>query len=187
MTSKWNKNKGGLYLIPSKRFLDDVLIGKKTTLLKTVLDNFNLPKEWIILIDSGPDHTNIEMSLAAADLVFVPMMLGQQDVHPTVETIHSVLKEQEKNGKPILGGLIVNGTGKTQWEDFYISSYQNIVDAFKNNSGLIAKNENIFIEIKRSRIIQRGTHLSWSWRKDLLKAAKQIGSVIKNYETETMG
>lgn len=181
-TLSWNKNGGRLYLIPSKPFLDDILIGRKPILLKTVLHNLRFSQECIILIDSGPDKKNIEMSIVAADIVFVPMILGKQDVHPTIETIRSIFDEQENNGKPILGGLIINRAGKTQWEDFYISTYQNLIDLLKNNSGLLTMNEDFFIELKQSRIIQRGKHLSWSWRNDTLKTARQIAAVIQKFE-----
>ena len=112
-TLKWRKNGGRLYLIPSKPSLDAVLIGKDSILLKSVLRNLRLSNEWIILIDSGPDSKNIKMSLVAAGLVFVPIILGKQDVHPTIETIHSIIDEQRNIGKPIFGGLIINRSGQT--------------------------------------------------------------------------
>ncbi len=181
-TLKWRKNRGRLYLIPSKPSLDAVLIGKDSILLKSVLRNLRLSNEWIILIDSGPDSKNIEMSLVAAGLVFVPIILGKQDVHPTIETIHSIINEQRNIGKPIFGGLIINRSGQTQWEDSYISSYQELIDLLKNDSGLLTMTSDLFIELKQSRIIQRGKHLSWSWRKDILKSAKQIAAVIQQDE-----
>jgi len=181
-TLKWRKNRGRLYLIPSKPSLDAVLIGNNSILLKSVLNNLTLSKEWIILIDSGPDSKNIEMSLVAAGLVFVPIILGKQDVHPTIETIHSIIDEQRNNGKPIFGGLIINRSGQTQWEDSYVSSYQELVDLLKNDSGLLTMTTDLYIELKQSRIIQRGKHLSWSWRKDILKSAKRIAAIIQQDE-----
>ncbi len=181
-TLKWRKNRGRLYLIPSKPSLDAVLIGNNSILLKSVLNNLRLSKDWIILIDSGPDSKNIEMSLVAAGLVFVPIILGKQDVHPTIETIHSIIDEQRNNGKPIFGGLIINRSGQTQWEDSYVSSYQELVDLLKNDSGLLTMTTDLYIELKQSRIIQRGKHLSWSWRKDILKSAKRIAAVIQQDE-----
>ncbi len=181
-TLKWRKNRGRLYLIPSKPSLDAVLIGNNSILLKSVLNNLRLSKDWIILIDSGPDSKNIEMSLVAAGLVFVPIILGKQDVHPTIETIHSIIDEQRNNGKPIFGGLIINRSGQTQWEDSYVSSYQELVDLLMKDSGLLTMTTDLFIELKQSRIIQRGKHLSWSWRKDILKSAKRIAAVIQQDE-----
>ncbi len=179
ITTKWKRKRGKLYLLPSKPLLDEVLIGRHPTLLKTVLRNLRLSQDCIILIDSGPDSKNIEMGIVAADLVFVPMILGKQDVHPTVETIRSIIFEQEKNGKPIFGGLIINRSGQTQWEDSYISSYQNLINLLKNDSGLISIGGDIFIELKQSRVIQRGKHLSWSWRNDHLNTAKEIAGIIQ--------
>jgi cellulose biosynthesis protein BcsQ len=178
ITSKWKKKRGKLFLLPSKPLLDEILIGINPGLLKTVLHDIRLTEDWIILIDSGPDSKNIEMGIIAADLVFVPMIIGKQDVHPTVETIRSIINQQEKNHKPIFGGLIINRAGQSQWEDSYISSYQDLIDLIKKDSGLITTSKDIFIGLKQSRIIQRGKHLSWSWRNDHLNTAKEIAEIV---------
>ena len=180
ITSKWKKNRGRLFLLPSKPLLDDALIGINPRLLKTVLRHLRLTNECIILIDSGPDSKNIEMGIIAADVVFVPMIIGKQDVHPTVETIRSIINEQEINHTPIFGGLIINRANQTQWEDSYVSSYQDLFTMLKKDSGLLTTNQDIFFELKTSRIIQRGKHLSWAWRNDYLKTAKEIATVIHN-------
>ena len=178
LTSKWKKKRGRLFLLPSKPLLDEVLIGINPVLLKTILHDLNLTQDYIILIDSGPDSKNIKMGIMAADLVFVPMILSKQDVHPTIETIRSIIDEQEKNRKPIFGGLIINQAGETQWEDSYISSYQNLIALLKKDNGLITTSKDIFIGLKQSRIIQRGKHLSWSWRNHHLNTAREIAEII---------
>jgi len=180
ITAKWKRKKGRLFLLPSKPTLDEILIGMNPGLLKTVLHSLNLSQNCIILIDSGPDSKNIEMGIVAADLVFVPMILGQQDVHPTVETIRSIVDEQKENHKPIFGGLIINRAGQTQWEDSYISSYRDLIALLKIDSGLITTDRDIYIELKQSRIIQRGKHLSWSWRNEYLNTAREIAEIINN-------
>jgi len=178
ITSKWKKKRGRLFLLPSKPMLDAVLIGINPGLLRTILYDLRLTQEYIVLIDSGPDSKNIEMGIKAADLVFVPMILGKQDVHPTVETIRSIIKQQEINHKPIFGGLIINRAGQTQWEDSYISLYQDLINLIKKDSGLITTDKDIFLDLKQSRIIQRGKHLSWSWRNDHLITAKEIAEIV---------
>ena len=178
ITAKWKRKRGRLFLLPSKPLLDEVLIGMNPGILKTVLHSLRLSQDCIILIDSGPDSKNIEMGIDAADLVFVPMILGKQDVHPTVETIHSIVNEQKENHKPIFGGLIINRADQSQWEDFYISSYKELMTLLKKDSGLITTNRDIFIELKQSRIIQRGKHLSWSWRNAHLQTAREIAEIV---------
>ena len=118
------------------------------------------------------------MGIIAADLAFVPMILGKQDVHPTVETIRSIINQQEKDHKPIFGGLIINRAGQTQWEDSYISSYKDLIALIKKDTSLITTDRDIFIELKQSRIIQRGKHLSWSWRNDQLHTAREIAEIV---------
>lgn len=178
----WEDNGGTLYLLPSKPILDDFLIRRNTTLLRTALNNLSLTQECIILIDSGPDHQNIKMAVAASDIVFVPMILSKQDVHPTVETLISILREQKSSGNAVLGALIVNRVGNTQWENYYITNYQKLLEKHVNNSSLNYIKKDWFIRIKQSRIIQRGKHLSWSWRDDILDSAKQIAEVIHEFQ-----
>jgi cellulose biosynthesis protein BcsQ len=178
ITARWKRKRGRLFLLPSKPLLDEILIGMNPGLLKTVLHSLRLSQDCIILIDSGPDSKNIEMCIVAADLVFVPMILGKQDVHPTIETIRSIISAQKENHKPIFGGLIINRAGQSQWEDSYISSYQDLIAPLKKDSGLITTDRDIFIELKQSRIIQRGKHLSWSWRNDHLNTAREIAEIV---------
>lgn len=178
----WEDNGGALYLLPSKPILDDFLTQRNSTLLKTALNNLNLPQECIIFIDSGPDHQNITMSIAASDIVFVPMVLSKQDVHPTVETLRYIHREQKNSGNAVLGALIVNRVGDTQWEESYITNYQKLLDRFRNKSGILSIKEDWFIRLKQSRIIQRGKHLNWSWREDILESARQIAEVIHEFQ-----
>lgn len=178
----WEDNGGSLYLLPSKPVLDEILPGRKQGLLRMALHNLNLPEECIILIDSGPDDKNNIMSIAAADLVLLPMILSRQDVHPTVETIKSIFSEQKRSGNAVLGALIINQAGKTHWEESYITNYQKFLDRFRNKSGLLSIKEDWFICLKQSRIIQRGKHLNWSWRDDIFESARQMAVVIQGYE-----
>jgi cellulose biosynthesis protein BcsQ len=177
----WKDNGGSLYLLPSKPILDNFLTRVNFTLLRTALKNLNLPQEYIILIDSGPDHQNIKMTIAASDIVFVPMILSKQDVHPTVETLGSIHREQISSGNAALGALIVNRVGVTQWEESYITNYQKLLNKFQNESQINTLKKDWFIRLKQSRIIQRGKHLSWSWRDDILESVNQIAEVIHDY------
>lgn len=177
----WEENSGALYLLPSKPTLDDFLSQGNLNLLRTAINNLNLPQEYIILIDSGPDHQNIKMVIAASDIVFVPMILSKQDVHPTIETLGSIFREQESSGKAVLGALIVNRVGDTQWEESYITNYRKLLNKYRNDSHLNTLKEDWFIRLKQSRIIQRGKHLSWSWRDDILESVNQIAEVIHKY------
>ena len=183
----WGKNKGSIYLIPSRPDLDHVLPGKSKYILGAALCSLELPEEYIILIDSGPDSINVQMSIAAADVVFVPMKLSKQDVHPTIETVKSIFNEQKNKRKTIWGGFIINQDVKTQREETYLKKYRELYKKFKMESGLNSINDDLFILLRESRIIRSGNHLVWPMRDDFLESSSQIASTIHKAQNTDIG
>ena len=180
----WKKGQGSLFLIPCKPLLDDFLPDKDPQLLRLCLNNLDLDGLDLVLIDSGPDHLNVEMVIAAADVVFQPLMFSRQDVHPSVETLRTIIVEQRTNHSPFHGGIIINQVGKTQWEDRYHQQYLELITRFRENTEIRMPAGDPLIPVKRSRIIQRGKHLSQPWLPDLIKASKRISGILydpKNY------
>ncbi|MBC8554669.1 MAG: ParA family protein [Candidatus Brocadiales bacterium] len=183
----WDDNGGSLFLLPCDPSLDDYLPYKDSYLLKDVLCNINFSEENIILIDSGADITNIKMSVAAADIIFLPLILGKQDVHPSIETIRAIVIEQSKNGSPYFGGIVLNQNGDTQWENTYIENYQQVLNKFIRRANFKCVDEKNLIRLKQSRIIKRGTHLCWSWREDIMNSAKEIAEIIHKFDNQKNG
>lgn len=180
----WTKNNGAVYLIPSKPSLDDFLPGKNLNYLKTALDSLELPEDYLVLIDSGPDNINVHMTLAAADVVFVPLKFSPQDIHPTIETFRSICDHQEITGRPTLGGLIINQNLKTQWEQTYMENFKKLIIDYKEKTRLIFETDNLFIPMKQSRLILRGKHLEWSIQDELFEAARQMAAVINQAQVK---
>lgn len=183
----WRKNRGSIYLIPSRPDLDHVLPGKSKYILGAALCGLELPEDYIILIDSGPDSINVQMSIAAADVVFVPMKLSKQDVHPTIETFKTIYQEQKEKGKVIWGGFIINQDIKTQREEYYLENYRGLFKRFEKESGLSSINDDLFILLRESRIIRSGNHLVWPMRDDFLESSSQIASTIHKAQNTDIG
>lgn len=184
---KWEDNGGALYLLPCKPFLDDLLPLVDSSLLGSAFDSISIKNDFIIIIDSGPDHLNVSMSAASSDIIFQPLIFSRQDVHPAVETLRAILIEQRTTGKPYFGGFLINKAGDTQWENRYLERYRGIVKDFRSKYGLICPEEDLLIPFKHSRIIQRGNHISWSWNDDILKSVKQMAERIQSYSSNLAG
>jgi cellulose biosynthesis protein BcsQ len=88
-------------------------------LLKHALaDPSRLPAS-LILIDSGPDISLCELSLAAADLVFIPLTLSQQSALPTLNTLQAALRQGA-----FIAGLIPTMVGRAGWNQDRIEHWR---------------------------------------------------------------
>lgn len=178
----WENNGGSLYLLPSKPALDSVLPNKDTSLLKTMLHNLDLTDEYVVLVDTGSDSNSVVLGTEAADVVFLPLHLSRQDVHPTVETLRTIFKKQKENGNAVLGGLVVNQSGGTKWEQNYINKYIQLLDRFQSKSKLMSATDSLFIKLSQSRVIRKGVFLDWSFREDFLQTAQAMAAAVNAVE-----
>jgi len=186
-SKNWSDKGGRLYLIPAKPALDSILPEIDPSLLRTLLHGLGLSNDYIILIDTGSDDPCVVMGTGAADVVFLPLHLSKQDVHPTVETLKTIYDSQKNNGNAVLGGLIVNQSGGTNWEKGYIERYAVLVDRFQKESKLRSAAGSIFIELNQSRIIKKGAFLDWSFREDFLNFAQAMASAVNAVEIAEQG
>ena len=132
----------------------------------------------MILVDTGPDNSCVAMGIRAADVVFIPLHLSRQDVHPTIETLRTIFMVQKENGNALLGGMVVNQSGGTKWEQGYIKKYAQFFERYQNTSALRSSTDSLFIELSQSRIIRRGAFLDRSFREDFLKTAQAMAASI---------
>jgi cellulose biosynthesis protein BcsQ len=174
----WEDNGGSLFLLPSKPSLDSVLSGKPATLLRPALHSLELPEEHVILIDTGSNSISVQMGIAAADIVFLPLKYSRQDVHPAVETLRTIVMEQRGNGRAVLGGLVVNGAGDTQWEAGYENKFKDLFDRFRQKTGFVSATDDPFIHLRQSRLIQRGTYMDWSLRDDFFETGQKMADAV---------
>jgi len=177
-SSHWESSGGKIYLLPSKEALGQVIVQANPYALREVLKSLDLPDNFIFLIDTGPEQKNVLMGICAADIVFLPMMFSRQDVYPAVDTLRIVIEEQLKNGKAVLGGLIINDYGDTQWEKEYADNFLNVFHNLRDNIGLVTSTDNIYVNLKRSKVIKRGKHLDWSFKDEFKNAAHKMADAV---------
>lgn len=177
-SSHWESNGGKIYLLPSKETLDQVIVQANPYALQEVLKSLDLPDNFIFLVDTGPEQKNVLMGVCAADIVFLPMMFSRQDVYPAVDTLRIVIEEQLKNGKAVLGGLIINDFGDTQWEKEYADNFLNVFLNLRDSIGLVTSTDNIYVNLKRSKVIKRGKHLDWSFKDEFKNAAQMMAAAV---------
>lgn len=174
----WIDNGGSILLIPCKPALDNLLRRTDRNLLNSALGLLQLPKNCIILIDSGPDAININMAAGSADIVFSPIRINRQAIYPLVDTLRVIIYHQLKNKKPLFGGLVINQKIQAQWEENYIESFTNLFDSLRHKIKLTCSYENLFIIMEQSRFIQRGKHMTWSIRDEIFDPIRQMALVI---------
>lgn len=183
-SSNWEDTGGSLYLLPSKPALDSVLPDMDPSLLKKLLHDLDLTDEYVILIDTGADDKCVVMGTGAADVVFLPLHLSRQDVHPTIETLKTIFSKQKASGNAVLGGMIVNQTGETQWEQDYIDKYVHLLERFQHKSKLMSATDSLFIKLGQSRLIRKGVFLDWSFRENFLISARAMAAAVHAVEIE---
>ncbi len=177
-SSHWEQNGGKIYLLPSSKTLGPVIDRANPHALREILTGLDLPDNFIILVDTGPEDNNVVMGVCAADIVFLPMMFSRQDICPAVDTLRIVIKNQKKSGNAVFGGLIINDYGDTQWEKEYADNFMNVFLAFRDNIGLVTSTDEVYIHLKRSKIIKRGKHLDWSFKDGFKDTAQKLAAAV---------
>jgi len=177
-----NSNQGSIYLLPSKPALDNLLVGTNRNLLKAAIDQLALPADYIVLIDSGPNAVNVSNAIKSADVVFIPFQFSRQDAFPVVETLTYVLHCQQEKNLPYLGGWVYIQDINTHWEKLYLANVQEVIKEFRYSNSIMCPNQNPFIQMKPSRVIHRGVHMTWSIRDELFDPIREMAAVIKKIE-----
>lgn len=183
----WNHNGGHIYLLPSKETLNQELIQCRIGILRDLLVSLDLSDSYVILVDTGPEQHSVREGIRAADVVFLPIMFSQQDIYPAVDTLSAIVQEQTSSGNAHLGGLVINDFGDTQWERAYANNFASLFRSFQQKKGLISTSEDIFIPLKRSKIIKRGKYLSWSLRDDFRETGQRMAAAVHAFHEVPKG
>jgi hypothetical protein len=115
------------------------------------------------------------------------MMFLRQDIFPGVDILRIVVNIQKKSGNAVFGGLIINDYGDTQWEKDYEGNFLNVFLTFRDKIGLVTSTDDIYIHLKRSKIIKRGKHLDWSFREEFRDTAEQLAAAVQTQHKVTVG
>ena len=177
-----NSKQGSIFLLPSKPALDSLLAGTTRNLLNAAIALVDLPADYILLIDSGPNAVNVRNSIESADVVFIPFQFSRQDAFPAIDTLRHVIQCQQKNGFLYFGGWVYVQEIKTQWEKYYLANVKETYKEIRNSNRIRCPNQDPFIQMKPSRVIHRGTHMTWSIRDELFDPIREMAEVIKKAE-----
>ncbi|MEJ2606619.1 MAG: ParA family protein [Anaerolineales bacterium] len=128
--------------------------GTPRDLLHLALSGIQNLQESLVIIDTGPDITLCEMSIVAADLVYIPITLSHQTGIPTLNTLNAAFSYGCR-----VGGLIPTMVGDAKWSDDRVDQWRGSL----LNTRLI-KNRNIPLlpSMPYSQSAIRGT---WRWGK----------------------
>ena len=177
-----NSKQGSIFLLPSKPALDSLLAGTTRNLLNAAIALVDLPADYILLIDSGPNAVNVRNSIESADVVFIPFQFSRQDAFPAIDTLRHVIQCQQENGFLYFGGWVYIQDIKTQWEKYYLANVKETYKEIRYSNRIRCPNQDPFIQMKPSRVIHRGTHMTWSIRDELFDPIREMAEVIKKAE-----
>jgi cellulose biosynthesis protein BcsQ len=124
------------------------------SLLRLALCESPYPQDPLIIIDTGPDLTLCEMSLAAADLAFIPVTLSHQTGVPTLNTLQAAFRL----GCPI-GGLIPTMAGNAKWGQQRMAQWR---QSLRDTQLVKSRKIRLLPAMPYSQSAVRGT---WRWGK----------------------
>lgn len=175
----WKKNTGAIFLLPCKPALDDFLRGTQRNLLHAAISLLGLSDDYIVLIDSGPEKVNVYLSVGCADVVFIPTRIRRQYIQPSIYTLQPIMSFQKELNRPAFGGWVYIQNFETQWEEEFLENFTNLCETYFQKSNIRCIDERLFIQMKPSRFIQRGKHMTWSIRDEIFFPIQQMADVIK--------
>jgi cellulose biosynthesis protein BcsQ len=142
-------------LVPANAALGK-LAGPETPrdILRLALHENAYLQDLLTIIDTGPDITLCELSIAAADLVFVPITLSHQTGVPTLNTLQAVFRFGCS-----IGGLIPTMVGTSQWSDQRVTQWR---ESLLNTQLVKSRQIKLLPSMPYSQSAIRGT---WRWGK----------------------
>jgi hypothetical protein len=146
----------------------------------------DLPADIIILIDSGPNAVNVSRAIQSADVVFIPFQFSRQDAFPAVDTLCHVIQCQQEKDRPYFGGWVYIQDISTQWEKHYLANIKEVIKKVRYSNRIMCPSQDPFIQMKPSRIIHRGVHMTWSIRDELFDPIREMAAVVKKTEKLTV-
>jgi cellulose biosynthesis protein BcsQ len=144
-----------LFVVPANGDLARIL-DKDTPpdLLRYALKESPFSRDITIIVDTGSGHKLCEMSVATADVVFIPLTLGQQSGIPTMNTLRVALQHGTK-----IGGIIPLMIGEANWEQDRLDGWRRMLVESK---ALREMNVPVLQGMPYSRYVIRGR---WCWGK----------------------
>ncbi|MBQ6520211.1 MAG: ParA family protein [Anaerolineaceae bacterium] len=112
-----------LYVLQSSRKLSQITaLGLEAESLKDMIEISGLDRFPLVIIDSGNVPCVVSMCISACDKLIIPMMMSQQCVGPTRNTIN-LAKRKHAN----ILGLIPLTVGKSKWDMAILENWKEII------------------------------------------------------------
>jgi len=108
-----------------------------------------LPADMLAIIDTGTMPYLVSMGIQASNIVLVPVMLSQQAVKPTANTLATVMR-----AKKMLAGLVPVSLGATQWEQTVIDRWDS--EFMKKMNAVVYPGYPLSRAISRGQWVSRG-------------------------------
>jgi hypothetical protein len=142
-----------IFVVPANGDLTRILEeDTPPNLLKYALDESPLSRDVTMVVDTGSGHKLCEMSVAASDVVFIPLTLGQQSGIPTMNTMRVALEHGTK-----IGGIIPLMIGEANWEKDQLEGWRRMLI---ESEALREMNVDVLQGMPYSRLVIRG---KWRW------------------------
>jgi len=141
-------------VVPSNASLARLGPDTPRDLLRLALEVAPLQEDEAVIVDTGPEVTLCEMSIAAAELVFVPITMSHQTGLPTLNTLQAILFQERG-----IGGLIPTMIGNAKWHEERVDSWR---EALMNTVTLKQRGIDLLPSMPFSHAIPSG---KWRWGK----------------------
>lgn len=141
-------------VVPSNASLARLGPDTPRDLLRLALEVAPLQENETVIVDTGPEVTLCEMSIAAAELVFLPITMSHQTGLPTLNTLQAILFEERD-----VGGLIPTMIGSARWHEERVDSWR---EALMNTVTLKRRGIDLLPSMPFSHAIPSG---KWRWGK----------------------
>ena len=113
-----------LYVMQSSRKLATLsALGLEAEALKDMLEISRMDRFPLVIIDSGNTPSVVSMCISACDKLLIPLMMSQQCVGPTKNTINFA---RRKHANVI--GLLPLTVGKSKWDQAILDNWLSVIE-----------------------------------------------------------
>ena len=114
-----------LYVLQASRKLSQLSsLGLEAEALKDMLEISRLDRYPLVIIDSGNTPVVVSMCISACDKLLIPMMMSQQCVGPTRNTINLARKRHAE-----VLGLLPLTAGKSKWDAAILDNWKEVIES----------------------------------------------------------
>lgn len=114
-----------LYVLQSSRKLSQLSsLGLEAEALKDLLEISRLSRYPLVIIDSGNTPSVVSMCITACDKLLVPLMMSQQCVSPTRNTLNLARRKHTE-----VLGLLPLTVGKSKWDEAILDNWKAVIES----------------------------------------------------------